>query len=60
MQDADRAQVAASPVPRLRETYRCDRCRYENIVSAETHRPRMCPLTNCGGTQSPVVLKEKP
>jgi len=38
--------------------YRCDHCQHESLVRAEAHRPRMCPQTNCNGTQSPVVTTD--
>jgi hypothetical protein len=39
---------------RTERLYRCDHCQHENMVTAERHSPRVCPLTNCNGTQSPV------
>lgn len=36
--------------------YRCDSCGFESLVtSTGGHSPRMCPKTNCNGTQSETV-----
>lgn len=35
--------------------YECDYCKCQSLVTSSAHAPRMCPKTNCGGTQSPIL-----